>query len=373
MKILMASRRSSAATLGGDTVQIQSLAGELEKLGHSVQIDFDGRIPPSEFDIVHIFNLDRPQDIIPIATKAKSLGKPVVLTPVFVDYREFDVRGRTGVSGKVARIIGAEWMARAKILGRAVRNGEFHAGTSRVILSGLFRMQQDLLKMVDFILPNSVSEMRRLATRFGIEMDTAKWLKVENGVDPRLFRMESPESGREGVLCVARVEGLKNQLNLVRAMEGLPWNLTLIGDVAPNHKSYLARVLKDSGNNVRYLGPLPQAELPEFYQQAKVHVLPSWFETTGLSSLEAAAMGCNIVVTGKGDTEEYFKDAAFYCEPDDVESIRNAILRAYKTPLNEKFKSYILENCTWEKAAGKTLRVYNMIARANGATNDHSK
>jgi len=218
-----------------------------------------------------------------------------------------------------------------------------------------------LLEMVDIILPNSVSEMRRLDARFGIEMDTVKWLKVENGVDPRLFRMKSPASIREGVLCVARVEELKNQLNLVRAMEELPWNLTLIGDVSPNSKSYLARVLKVSGKNVQYLGPLPQAELSEFYRQAKVHVLPSWFETTGLSSLEAAVMGCNIVATRKGDTEEYFKDAAFYCEPNDVGSIRNAIQKAYEAPVDPAFRERLMKDCTWEKAAGKTLQAYERL------------
>jgi glycosyltransferase involved in cell wall biosynthesis len=361
MKILMASRRSSATTLGGDTVQIQSLARELGKLGHSVQIDFDGKVSAASFDIVHIFNLDRPQDVIPVTTEAKKIGKPVVLTPIFVDYREFDVRGRTGVPGTVGRIIGAEWMARAKILGRALRNGEFHAGTSRVLLSGLFRMQQVLLSRADFVLPNSTSEMRRLSHRFGIDMDKVKWMKIENGVDTELFRMDNKAVQREGVLCVARVEGLKNQLNLVHAMEGLPWTLTLIGSVAPNHQRLLSHVLKASGKNAQYIGQVPQVELPRFYQQARVHVLPSWFETTGLSSLEAAVMGCNIVVTGKGDTREYFEDDAFYCEPDDVNSIRNAIQRAYEAPVDTGFRERLMKNCTWKKAAEKTLQAYERL------------
>ncbi|NOY23686.1 MAG: hypothetical protein GXO70_09300, partial [Acidobacteria bacterium] len=116
MKVLMATRRSGAATLGGDTVQVQALAAELKKLGHSVQINFYGKVSPSAFDIVHVFNLDRPQDIMRVAARAKDFGKPVVLTPIFVDYREFGVRGRIGMAGKFARVIGADWMARAKVL-----------------------------------------------------------------------------------------------------------------------------------------------------------------------------------------------------------------------------------------------------------------
>jgi len=361
MKILMATRRSGITTPGGDTIQIQSVARELEKLGHKVVIDFDGKASAASVDIVHIFNLDRPQDVIRVASEAKKARKPVVLTPIFVDYREFDVRGRTGVAGKVGRIMGADGVARAKILGRAVQNGEFHAGTFRVLLSGLFRMQQTLLGKVDFFLPNSVSEMRRLSHRFGIDMDKVKWMKVENAVDTELFRMDNTVIQREGVFCVARVEALKNQLNLVRAMGDLPYTLTLVGSVAPNHQRYFSRVMKAVGKNVKYLGPVPQQELPGLYRQAKVHVLPSWFETTGLSSLEAAAMGCNLVVTGKGDTREYFKDSAFYCEPDDVNSIRDAIQRAYAAPIYGDFREWVRENCTWKNAAAKTVGVYKRL------------
>jgi len=39
-------------------------------------------------------------------------------------------------------------------------------------------------------------------------------------------------------------------------------------------------------------------------------VLPSWFETTGLSSIEAGVMGCNIVITDKV-MQEYFSHHAF--------------------------------------------------------------
>jgi len=97
------------------------------------------------------------------------------------------------------------------------------------------------------------------------------------------------------------------------------------------------------------------------YKAAKVHVLPSWFETTGLSSLEAGAMGCNIVVTRKGDTEEYFKDMAYYCEPDDVESIRNAVLQAYTNPVNPYLQDYIFSHYTWKDTAEQTLQAYQLI------------
>jgi glycosyltransferase involved in cell wall biosynthesis len=71
-------------------------------------------------------------------------------------------------------------------------------------------------------------------------------------------------------------------------------------------------------------------------------------------------MGKNIVVTTKGDTYDYFEDYAFYCEPDDVLSIKNAIDDAYNSQVNPKLKQKILEKYTWEQTAVETLKAYEL-------------
>jgi glycosyltransferase involved in cell wall biosynthesis len=104
-------------------------------------------------------------------------------------------------------------------------------------------------------------------------------------------------------------------------------------------------------------------ELARIYKAAKVHVLPSWFETTGLSSLEAGVMGCNVVVTRKGDTEEYFEDMAYYCEPDSIVSIKEAVMNAHAQPFHTGLKDKILENYTWQNTAKETLEAYKTILK----------
>ena len=96
----------------------------------------------------------------------------------------------------------------------------------------------------------------------------------------------------------------------------------------------------------------------DYYRKAKVHVLPSWHETCGLSSLEAAAMGCNIVITEKGFTREYFGDDAFYCEPGDPESIFNAVENAAQSECHTELQQKILHHYTWQQAAASTLIAY---------------
>ena len=72
-------------------------------------------------------------------------------------------------------------------------------------------------------------------------------------------------------------------------------------------------------------------------------------------------MGCNLVITEKGDTREYFENFAFYCDPYSVDSIREAIIKAYQTPVNQALRERIMNNFTWDKAAEKTLEGYRKI------------
>jgi glycosyltransferase involved in cell wall biosynthesis len=95
------------------------------------------------------------------------------------------------------------------------------------------------------------------------------------------------------------------------------YTLLLVGSPAPNQKSYYNECRRIAAENIFFYDHVPQEELISYYKRAKVHALPSWFETCGLSSLEAAAMGCNVMITDKGYTREYFGNDAFYCEPGD--------------------------------------------------------
>ena len=138
----------------------------------------------------------------------------------------------------------------------------------------------------------------------------------------------------------------------------------LIGAAAPNQQDYYRECRSLAAANVTFLDRIPQDELLGYYQRAKVHILPSWFETTGLSSIEAAVMHCNIVITDKGDTREYFGDDAFYCDPSDTGSIFTAVEQASRAPFNNKLYEKILNNYTWKQAALQTLKAYQLAATA---------
>src|SRR5690606_11333580 len=163
------------------------------------------------------------------------------------------------------------------------------------------------------------------------------------------------------VLCVARIEGKKNQLQLIKALNHTPFQVLIIGKPAPNHVSYYEECRRVAAPNIYFEGFVALEELHRYYRKAKVHVLPSWNETCGLSSLEAAYNGCNIVVTDKGDTTEYYKNNAWYCDPGDEQSIQQAVVAAAAAPVNLRFRKEIEERYNWKNAAAETLAVYQQI------------
>src|SRR5262249_29032659 len=130
-----------------------------------------------------------------------------------------------------------------------------------------------------------------------------------------------------------------------------------------NYFKECKKVAEGAKGKVLFIDHMPQDGLKSAYGAAKVHALPSWRETPGLASLEAGLAGCNIVVTKRGSTEEYFGDLAYYCEPDDSQTIRSAVIKAYEMPRNCQLAEQILEKFTWEKAAAETLIAYQAIVR----------
>ena len=207
------------------------------------------------------------------------------------------------------------------------------------------------------MLPNSYSEYNRLFGKYGVEKD---YSVIRNAVGDLFIRaaQDIPEKIPTLVLCIARIEGLKNQLNLIKALNNTRYTLVLIGQPATHQMAYYQACRQAAASNVRFIGYLAQDQLLHHYLKAKVHILPSWFETTGLSSLEAAALGCNIVITNKGDTKEYFGDQAWYCDPSSPDSIRRAVDEAAASGSNGALQKKIVSEYTWAQAAMKTRSAY---------------
>jgi glycosyltransferase involved in cell wall biosynthesis len=360
LRVLFLSRTTLFSVTGGDTIQVLKTADALRAKGCEVTVSTDVDPDMDGFDLVHIFNLTRPQETYFQALAAKRKGIPVVLSPIYADFSEYDRQARHGIQGILLKHLSPSLAQTVKIAGRMVLHGECAEGSLKLIATGYRRAQLRLLSMASVLLPNSHSEMRRIERDFS-ETIKKSYVVVPNAIDPQLFvstQYQPVEEYRDCVLCVARIEGLKCQLELARALNGSELKLVLIGKPAPNQMAYYRQIIKEKGPNVTVLGEIPHDELPRYYASCKVHALVSWMETTGLSSLEAGVMGANLVITEKGDTREYFGDLARYCSPDSIDSIRAAVTSAFNAPRSDLLRERILEKYTWSAAAEATLAGY---------------
>lgn len=355
LRVAFISRATLYTAPGGDTRQIDATAQALRQLGIRVDIFPTDQQPDyGQYDLLHFFNIIRPADILYHVEKS---DLPYVVSTIFVEYGPFEKKSASFFRKSLSRFLSDDGIEYLKAIARRFKNGEKIKSRS-YLLSGHARSVRKVAEGALALLPNSESEYRRFVARYGVERP---YRVIPNGINAAVateVRAKVPQY--EGaVLCMARIEPLKNQLALIRALSGTELTLFIHGQASPNHAAYYEACRREAGPNVHILPWIREEEkIYQIYTSAKVHALPSHFETTGLSSLEAAAMGCNVVVTDRGDVRDYFGDHAWYCDPDEVASIREAVLEAHAAPYEPGFRQHILHRYTWQRAGEETLKAY---------------
>ena len=364
LKVLFISRASLFTVTGGDTIQVTRTAEALQKAGVDINIKLcnEKDIHYSSYDLIHFFNIRHPADMLFHIQQSKL---PYVISTIFVDYTKPAKRKITGIKDGVLNLFNINAQEYIKTVSKSLLNGE-KIISKKYIWKGHKKSVSWILQNAALLLPNSENEYKRLLHSFGVEK---KYHVVPNGVDTKRFNYSNKDSGSKDnsmVLCVARIELIKNQLNLIKALNGSPFQLYLIGNAAPNHSGYYKQCRKIAGPNIHFIDEVPQEQLVEYYRKAKVHVLPSWFETTGLASLEALNCGCNIVVTKYGDTTDYFDPQhCFFCDPATPASIRNAVEAAATRDINTNYIDSIARQYNWQNAAEKTIAAYQAVILNN--------
>ena len=204
---------------------------------------------------------------------------------------------------------------------------------------------------------------------------------VWGGVDPVRF---SPGScPRHGVLFVGRLTPHKGVDRLIAALpDGARLSIAGTGghDPRPPERGYpdLLRRLA-AGRDVRFLGAVPDRELPALYRSAAVVAVPSVHRTVygtdvavsellGLSTLEAMASGTPVVASRLGGLPELVADGetGHLVEPGDVAALRGRLTLVLGDPaaahrLGKAARARAVERFTWEACARRCLAVYEAL------------
>ncbi|MCG3134499.1 MAG: D-inositol-3-phosphate glycosyltransferase [Planctomycetes bacterium] len=235
-------------------------------------------------------------------------------------------------------------------------------------------------RRADLVLTGSGTTARDLRDVLGV--DPARIAVTPYGVEER-FRAPQDAAAVAGVrarhglperylACVGTIQPRKNVDVVLDAMELLASRgrdvppLALAGRVGWMSDEVVARARRSP--LVRWLGSVPDADLPPLLAGAHVFVSPSSYEGFGLAVAEAMAAGAPVIGGSGSSLDEVVGTAGLLVPPRDAAALADAVDRllgddALRARLaregREKARSY-----TWEATARATLDAYR---RAVGA------
>lgn len=349
MRVVMTMPLSALAFLGGHRVQMERTAQALRDRGLLVDVVAVEDADYANADVVHAFGASFAQ-----ARALRGRKIPLTISPIYWG-AEYTINFEHGTRRRRA----SDRVRRALLDGASALAGT-DAARLRARAAPLLELA-GVVAQADLLLPNSCLEALRLQEDLGV---TVPWQLVTNAIDDQVFglQVDSPSADNDwetvDVLCVGRVEPHKNQLALIRACQRAGLSLRIVGPHHPSHLDYLAACRRAGGRSVMFVDAVRQQQLPSLYQAARVHALPSWYETTGLSNLEAAAEGLAVVTTDRGFAREYFGDDAAYCNPASRRSLVTALRAALAAGPSPLLRQRVLVQCNWRVAAEQTEAGY---------------
>ena len=242
----------------------------------------------------------------------------------------------------------------------------------RVIVKQLARRQ-------DRIIAVSQATADDISRWFGVPR--AKLHVIHNGLEhSRFFPREKPaarqfasrELGLDQpfLLYVARLEHPgKNHVRLIEAFEefksrtNTPFELVFGGSdwhgAETIHQRAAASPCRDQ---IRFLGFVPDEQLPLLYAAAELFIYPSLFEGFGMPPVEAMACGCPVVCSDRGSLGEVVSSAALIVNPENAGAMADALTKVTSNPQErERLVRAGLARAAdfnWEKTARETLQVY---------------
>lgn len=157
--------------------------------------------------------------------------------------------------------------------------------------------------------------------------------KFQKNIDYDKFKIKYGLQGSKIILTVGRLNYQKGFHNLIKILPGVRKQisnakLVIVGE--GEQMSNLKKLSQSLGlfNSVIFTGALNQTEIPSAYLAADLFVLPSLFESFGISLIEAQAAGKPVVCTNTGGVSEALLDGktGFLVESCDLLKLQKAIL-----------------------------------------------
>jgi glycosyltransferase involved in cell wall biosynthesis len=228
------------------------------------------------------------------------------------------------------------------------------------------------LRDADRVITGSEFARREVIAEYALNPDRV--VAIPYGLDSKLFVALSPPQrpDSESILFPGAPVRRKNLDLVLRCMATSSTGavsracLSISGAREEDFPAESARV-RSLGleKRVRWLGQLPQEEMPSVMAQASVVVYPSLYEGFGFPPLEAMAVGTPVVASDRGSLPEVLGDGALIVDIGEDRPFCEALEAVLTRPeLRERLTQAGRDRArafTWEKCADKTVDVYRAV------------
>jgi D-inositol-3-phosphate glycosyltransferase len=272
-------------------------------------------------------------------------------------------------------------MAKVKNLSLAV--GDTSEPSARLV------GEQQVVDAADMLIANTDIEAKQLLELY--DADPARVEVVHPGVDLDVFRPSSSARTRLGLppdavvlMFAGRIQPLKAPdvlLHAVRALldrdPSLRSRLVVPVVCGPSgsgleHPESLAQLADSLGiaDVVRFVPPVAQSVLVDWYAAATLVCVPSYNESFGLVAVEAQAAGTPVVAAAVGGLTTVVRDgvSGLLVEGHDPTDYARAMERIIGAPdlRAELSRGAVAQAASfaWERTADRTLEVYRAAARS---------
>jgi glycosyltransferase involved in cell wall biosynthesis len=163
-------------------------------------------------------------------------------------------------------------------------------------------------------------------------------IAAPNGVSPPEPQRGAPAPRENFGLYVGSLSKGKNIEGVIETAIRLArergMRFAFVGGGGAAFASASLSIAPDVADKLEFVGQVDDpAVLADYYRRAAVLLFPSHYESSGLPPTEAMSYGCPVVLSRIPSLVERCGDAAEYCDPNDVESIVDAIKRVVTDPL----------------------------------------
>jgi len=317
MKIAFIMGSNASGNSNGVKTQGETWADGLRSLGHQVEMVSPwGHYDWKSFDIVHVLSFGTWLGIVP-AIVARTDAK-IVISPIIDTNRSYFLQ-------KCAS----------------------YCGIKILHMTSPLHSLRSIRKYVSMYYVRSEYEKKYLIHSFDINPDC-----IENIPLSCRFNKSAEINIKENYCLHVSILSSKNK-NVKRLIEAaIKYNFKLVLAGNPGIEQFRLELIEiaKKNKNISILGFLSEENLIELYSSAKVFALPSLFEGVGLVALEAAAFGCDIVLTKLGAPKEYYDAMAFLVDPYDVDDIGLTITDVLSGQTHQpKLSNHIINNYSNER------------------------